>query len=134
MTAAAVLIVGAALVAGAFWLVRAHRSSLTSNVETTARVRSQDIESSIADGSFPRTFSVQRGDENLVQVVDANGQVVAASRNLTGDARISYLQPGPSGLTSRTVAGIVRGDGPYRVVARRVSTPTGTYTVYAFRD
>ena len=37
ITVAAVLVVGAALVAGAFWLVRAHRDGLTSNLETAAR-------------------------------------------------------------------------------------------------
>ena len=43
ITAAAVLVVGASLVAGAFWLVRAHRDGITSNLETAARLRSQDI-------------------------------------------------------------------------------------------
>jgi signal transduction histidine kinase len=130
ITAAAVLVVGAALVAGAFWLVRAHRDALTSNLETTARLRSQDIASTIDDGNFPRVLAVPRGDENLVQVVDDNGNVVAASANIPGDARISYLVPGASGYSARTAPGIERGEGPYKIVARRVSTASGTYTVY----
>jgi signal transduction histidine kinase len=134
ITAAAVLIVGAALVAGAFWLVRAHRDGLTSNLETTARLRSQDIASTVEDGNFPRNFSVQRGDENLVQVVDETGAVVAESDNIIGNDRISHLQPDADGYSVRTVAGIEKGEGPYRVVARRVTTASGTYTVYVARS
>jgi signal transduction histidine kinase len=134
ITAAAVIVVGASLVVGAFWLVRAHRSTLTTNIETTARLRSQDIASTIDDGDFPRVLAVPRGDENLVQVVDGNGAVVAASANITGDIRISRLQPDADGYSAHTVAGIERGDGPYRVVARRVETAAGTYVVYVARS
>jgi signal transduction histidine kinase len=134
ITVAAVLIVGAALVAGAFWLVRAHRAGLTSNLETTARLRSQDIAATIHDGAFPRTLAVPRGDENLVQVVDDQGRVVSESDNIVGEERISHLQPDADGYSVRTVAGIEKGDGPYRVVARRVTTDGRTYTVYVARS
>jgi signal transduction histidine kinase len=130
ITVAAVLIVGAALVAGAFWLVRAHRDGLTANLETAARLRSQDIASTIVDGNFPSVLAVPRGDENLVQVVDANGNVVAASANIPGNERVSHLQPDADGYSVHTAAGIERGEGPYRVVARRVETASGTYIVY----
>jgi signal transduction histidine kinase len=134
ITAAAVLIVGAALVAGAFWLVRAHRDGLTTNLETTARLRSQDVASAVSDGNFTRTFSVPRGDENLVQVVDARGDVVAESDNIVGDERISHLQPDADGYRVRTVAGVEKGEGPYRVIARRVPTADDTYVVYVARS
>jgi len=134
ITAAAVLVVGAALVVGAYWLVNAHRDSLTTTFETTERLRSQDIASTIRDGNFPSKLAVPRGDENLVQVVDQHGNVVAASTNIPGDARISTLQPDADGYSVRTVAGIERGEGPYRVVARRVRTPGGTYVIYVARS
>ena len=75
ITAAAVIVVGAALVVGSFWLVHAHRSTLTKNLETTARLRSQDIAAAVDDGDFRNPLAVPRGDENLVQVVDGNGVV-----------------------------------------------------------
>jgi signal transduction histidine kinase len=134
ITAAAVLVVGAALVAGAFWLVRAHRAGLTTNLETAARLRSQDIASIVDGGDFPKALAVPRGDENLVQVVDADGTVVAASKNILGAPPISRLQPDADGYSVRTVAGIERGEGPYRVVARRVRTPGGAYVVYVARS
>jgi len=134
ITAAAVLVVGAALVVGSFWLVRAQRDALTADIETAARLRSLDIASTVADGNFPQKLAVPRGDENLVQVVDENGQVVAASVNIPGAARISYVQPGATGYSVRTVAGIEKGEGPYRVVARRVGTVNGSYVVYVARS
>jgi signal transduction histidine kinase len=130
ITAAAVLVVGASLVAGAFWLVRAHRDGITSNLETAARLRSQDIAGTIADGTVPRVLAGPRGDENLVQVVDNNGAVVASSKNLLNEPRISTLNPDADGYSARTVSGIEKGEGPYRVVARRVQTANGTYVVY----
>jgi signal transduction histidine kinase len=130
ITAAAVIIVGAALVAGAFWLVRAHRNALTANLETTARLRSQDIASVISDGVFQHVLAVPRGDENLVQVVDSEGTVVAASRNILGEPRISTLGPTNDGYSIRTISGIERDEGPYRVVAHRVKATNGTYVVY----
>jgi len=130
ITVAAVLIVGTALVAGAFWLVRAHRDGITSNLETAARLRSQDIAGTIADGAFPHVLAGPRGDENLVQVIDANGNVVASSKNLVNEPRISRLDPGADGFAAHTVSGIEKGEGPYRVVARRVKTASGTYVVY----
>jgi signal transduction histidine kinase len=133
ITAAAVLIVGAALVAGSFWLVRAHRAGLTSNLETTARLRSQDVASTVEDGAFPTVLGGPRGDENLVQVVDANGNVVASTKNVLNESRISELQPDADGYSAHTVAGIEKGEGPYRVVARRVHTANGTYVVYVAR-
>jgi signal transduction histidine kinase len=134
ITVAAVVVVGAALVVGAFWLVRAQRDSLTQNIETAARLRSQDIASTIDDGSFPRVLAAPRGDENIVQVVDGDGTVVGASANIAGDERISTSLPHADGYSVRTVSGIERGEGPYRVVARRVATASGTYLVYVARS
>ncbi len=134
ITAAAVLVVGVALVGGAFWLVRAHREGLITNIDSAARLRSQDIAAAIDDGNIPQRLAAPRGDEYLVQVVDGNGTVVAASVNIPGDARISTLEPGADGYSARTVAGIERGEGPYHVVARRVQTPGGTYVVYVARS
>jgi signal transduction histidine kinase len=132
ITAAAVIIVGAALVAGAFWLVRAHRDTLTANFETTERLRSQDIASTIADGNFPEVLAAPKGDENLVQVVDPQGDVVASSKNIAGEGRVSGLVPDADGYSVRTVRAF-EGER-YRIVARRVHTKAGTYVVYVARS
>jgi signal transduction histidine kinase len=130
ITLASVLVVGIVLAAGGIWLVNAQRHSLTENVETAARLRSRDIAATIADGTFPEVLAVPSGDDNLVQVVDGHGTVVAASRNLRGKPRISALDPGPHGTSARNEVEVAQGDGPFRVVARRVPTASGAYTVY----
>jgi signal transduction histidine kinase len=130
VTLAAVVVVGVCLAAGGAWLVKAHRASLTQNVETAARLRSRDIAATVTDGGFPKVLSVPRGDENLVQVVDENGRVVAASANIQGEARISTLRPDADGYSVRSEDHLAPDEGPYRVVARRVTTKSGIFTVY----
>jgi signal transduction histidine kinase len=130
ITAAAVLVVGIAFAVGGAWLVSAHRDSLTQNVETAARLRSRDIAATIDDGEFPDTLAVPRGDENLVQVVDGNGRVAAASANLQGEPRIGTVEPEVGHYATWSVDQLADGDGPFRVVARQVTTKTGTFTVY----
>jgi signal transduction histidine kinase len=130
ITLAAVLVVGIALAVGGAWLVSAQRSSLTESVETAADLRARDIALTVADGDFPHVLAVPHGDENLVQVVDSSGRVVAASANIRGEPRISTLSPGAVGHSARSEVDLVQGDGPFRVVARRVRTRSGEYTVY----
>jgi signal transduction histidine kinase len=130
ITLAAVLVVGLALAAGAVWLVGAQRDALTDNVETAARLRSRDIATTIADGNFPSTLAVPRGDENLVQVVDASGRVVAESANIEGEPRFSHLRPHEDGYAAHSVSQLAAGEGSFRVVARRVSTQSGDFVVY----
>jgi signal transduction histidine kinase len=132
ITAAAVIIVGVALVAGAFWLVRAHRDALTADFESTERLRTQDIASTISDGNFSSTIAAPHGDENLVQVVDQGGNLVAWSKNIAGVPRFSELIPDADGYSVRTIKAF-EGER-YRVVARRVDTKTGTYVVYVARS
>jgi signal transduction histidine kinase len=131
VTIAAVAVVGAALAAGGTLLVRAHNQSLTTNVEHAALLRSRDIAAEVARGSVtPASLALPIGDESLVQVVDANGMVAAASPNIAGEARISTLDPGAGGYAARTVRRLPIGDARFRVVARRVVTDRGTFTVY----
>jgi signal transduction histidine kinase len=130
VTLAAVIVVALALAAGGTWVVNAHRVSLVDNIETAARLRAGDIATTITDGTLASSLAVRPGEEDVVQVVDERGMVVAASANIEGEPRISSLAPGPSGTASQTVGHLPVGDASFRVVARRVVTPTGTYTVY----
>ena len=69
-----------------------------------------------------------------MQVVDADGTIVAASDNIGSGERISDLTPGVDGYRVRTVAGLAGDKGPYRVIARRVPAANGTYVVYVARS
>ena len=130
VTAAAVVIVALTLALSGAWLVRTHRNALTHDIEVTARQRARDIASSIVGGQLTNSPAEPHNDTNLVQVVDANGHIVAASANVRPGFRISRVEPGAGGFAARTVDHLPGDDEPYRVVARRVTTPSATYTVY----
>src|SRR4051812_11056991 len=93
ITAAALVVVGVALLIGGVLLIRAQRASLTHNVASAVSLRAHDITSGISHAAIPRLLAVPRGEDNLVQVVDGQGHVVASSKNLAGDRRISNMTP-----------------------------------------
>jgi signal transduction histidine kinase len=129
ITLVAVVVVAFALTGGAVWLVTAQRSALNDSIDTNARLRARDIAATVSEGDIPDVLAVPRGDENLVQVIDANGAVVSSSENIRGAPRFSTLQPDTNG-TAEQDAPLPVGDGPFRVIARRVTAPNGTYLVY----
>src|SRR5215510_7173310 len=104
-----------ALALAGLGLVRAHRDALTHDVEATARQRAQDIASDVADGQFAQTLAAPHGDEKFAQVVDAQGDVVAASSNVGFGFRISQLVPRAGGWVARTVDHLPAGEAPFRV-------------------
>lgn len=130
VTLAAVIVVAVALAVGGAWVVNAHRVSLIDNIETAARLRARDVAATIAAGVPALPLAVTPGDESVVQVVDARGAVVTASTNVVGEPRITTLEPGPTGYAVRTLRRLPVGDSSFRVVARRVTTRTGSYIVY----
>ena len=133
ITVAAVLVVGIALAASGVWLVITHRDGLLKDAETAARLRERDIESAISDGVVTKTIAAPHGDESIVQVVDADGNVVAASSNVVGVARLSTLEPARGEFRYQTIPPPF-GHAKLRVVAREVSTASGTYVVYVARS
>src|SRR3954470_17563660 len=129
ITLASLLVVGAALVGGGILLVRAQRASLTHNVRSAVQLRARDITAGISTGDIPRLLAVPGGEDNLVQVVDSTGRVVASSRNLAGDPRVSKLAPDRDGYTVNALD-IDEGDGPWRLEVRHVLNNGRDYTVY----
>ncbi len=57
ITAAALLVVGVALLVGGVLLIRARRSSLSHNVSSAVSLRARDIASGISHGTIPRDTS-----------------------------------------------------------------------------
>src|SRR4051795_3131158 len=119
ITLASLLVVGTALIGGGVLLVRAQRASLIHNVGSAVQLRARDITTAISKGDIPRLLAVPRGEDNLVQVVDDQGRVVASSRNLAGDPRISTRAPDRHAYTVDSLD-IDEGDGPWRLEVRHV--------------
>jgi signal transduction histidine kinase len=129
-TAAAVLIVGIALFVGAVAMVMTLRSSLKRDVEAAAQLRASDVVTAIEGGTDASNLALGDGDDSFVQVVDGNGEVIAASPSLNGLPPVARLSPGGS----REVKGLpTEEDDPFMVVAGAAEAGDETLTVIVGR-
>jgi len=83
-TLAAVAVVALAIGAGAVLLLGALRTALVDDVEQSAERRAAEVLAALADGDDGQALSVSDDDEELVQIVAADGEVLAASSNVRG--------------------------------------------------
>jgi signal transduction histidine kinase len=115
LTITAVLVVGAALVAGAFVLVSLLSSALTEQVCTGARERAREVAFQVsAESGWMVTLGTS---EELVQVVDATGEVIGASEGLHSHPPIAA--PGADCVTIEPPG----QDDDYIVVDQPVAEP-----------
>jgi signal transduction histidine kinase len=128
-TAAAVLVVGIALVVAAVAMVGFVERSLRADVRTTALNRAESIASSLAVSPPPEVIEVGDPEEEFVQVIDADGSVVAASTNLAGAGVAADPSPGEE----VTVERVPFESGPFLAVARSATTSDGSVTVVVGR-
>lgn len=96
----AVLVVSVALVISGGLLISALRSQLASAVRESARLRAGDVAAALNSGTPPGSLSVS-DDEDLIQVVAADGSVVASSRNVKGRPPVADLAPGQAKSVNR---------------------------------
>jgi signal transduction histidine kinase len=131
-TAAACVVVAGALVIGMVVLLAVLQRTLLDNVDDAARVRAQDIAMLVAAGDLPSNLAVHGDEDAFVQVVDANGKVLAASSNLDGIGPIASFRPERDQPVIHTTPIPVtdEGDDDFRVVAAPAQTAEGPLTVY----
>lgn len=116
LVAAGVVLI--ALGAGSVGLVWLVRDRLIDADRSATALRANDVSALARSNDLPRRLSFP-GDENgATQVLDATGKVIAASRNVEGDAALSALRPTAGATKSeiRTVEAI-GDDQRYVVVA-----------------
>jgi len=122
-TLIAVLVVGVSLGVAMVALVVTARTSLETQITNTVETRAQDIALLVSAGPVPHPIP-GRGEDLLVQVIDDNGEVVASSASIDGQAPLNdiMLAPGQSrtlqvgALTEfeeEVVPGNAEGDSPY---------------------
>lgn len=136
-TAAAVVVVGVALVLAAVTMVALQRRSLRDQVEQSADLRAgalaEQLRSSAPADLAP--FGDPEGDEEFVQILDASGTVVQASPNVAGRRVVVRLDPeetriiGPRSPPDREPL-----DEPFLVVAASSSGPDGRLTIIVGRS
>ena len=123
-TAAATAVVAVALVVAGVTALGLLNRSMTNAIDASLTARVNDLNALILDGSVPTLLTAPGDDEALVQIVDGDGTVLAASPNIDGEGP----QPGLQTVTSRALP---IGEGRFRLIARSVPAHGRTFTVYA---
>ncbi|MEO7295536.1 MAG: ATP-binding protein [Candidatus Limnocylindria bacterium] len=112
LTVLAVALVGVALLAGAIALVAIMRATLIESVVADGRLRGSDVAAELEGGTRPGDLILPTSDDLLIQVLDANGRVLAAGAEAPGTAIAPDL--GSGALTTVNIPG---DDDPFLVVA-----------------
>ncbi len=84
-TLASTLVVAVALTVAGLTLVQVLRASQIHSIDSTLELRATDIESLIASNGGVASLSVEDDEDGFVQILDASGDVLAASRNIEGE-------------------------------------------------
>jgi signal transduction histidine kinase/uncharacterized glyoxalase superfamily protein PhnB len=132
ITAGATIVVGLVLVATATWSVSTQRRALTDVIDDRVQQQADDITALVSAGTIEEPLAREYDDDGLAQLVAGNGEVVAASPNVAGDAAVA--EPPPQGDRQRvsTVDDLPLGDrgAEFRLLSRRVAGPDDTYVLY----
>lgn len=127
-TLAAVVVALLALVIAAAVLVNVLTSTLTEEIQDAARAEATELARALETGAALPDRMAAGSDEQLVQVLDPAGGVVAASRNMTGRPAVVRLAPGESARVSTPI-----DDDTFIAVAVGATTPDGSRTVIVAR-
>ena len=129
-TAAAVVVVGVALVIGAVMMTGVLRRSLERDVRTAAELRARDVVAVLESSGRPGSLAVEDREDALIQVLDPAGKVMASSPNAAGQPAVADLDPGDWVKVSSTPI----EDAPFVVVAERAASEFGDFTVLVARS
>jgi signal transduction histidine kinase len=126
---ACVAVMAVVLAVAAFLFVWLHLRSEIDSADAAALTRAQAVAVQLAASEEPILDT--GATATLVQVLTAQGQVLASSVDITGQPAISPLRPA-SGVIRREERHLPRyGDAPLRIVALRVHTPAGDRIILA---
>ncbi|WP_406047246.1 ATP-binding protein [Kribbella sp. NBC_00889] len=133
-TAAAVIVVAVAMALGAAVLLLLLQRALITSVSDAADGRVAEVASQVGEEGVS-TLSADLAESTrasqLIQVLDASGQVVAASSARADNTALTGLRPGP-GVIERAEVGempLIDDDHDYLIVARGAEYGGQTYTV-----
>jgi signal transduction histidine kinase len=125
----AVVFTLALAVASTFLLTR-QRVALTDDIETTMRLRAEDLAAALEGGSLPSSIAIPFEDAAFVQIIDSSGTVVRSSPNIEGEPAVATFVPDRSRIAARTLHDLPIGDDPFRVVAKTAGPDGTSFTLY----
>lgn len=129
-TVAATLAVAVFLGVAALVFAVAQRQQLQSSITAAARDQSADIAAQVAQDGAGAGLATGAGDQSLVQIVDADGNVLAASPSVEGEPPVVDARPEPGVTSTVRSRALPIGEGEeFVVVARGVSGPDGPVVV-----
>ncbi|MET9404372.1 ATP-binding protein [Streptomyces sp. NPDC002935] len=130
-TLGATAVVALALTAASFALLGTLHANLQRSAKEAATEQADTVGRLAAQGRLPDLLPVAPGAD-FIQVVDADGRVVAASQNLTGRPPIGHLRPDEGALRATWSGEPFHDEHRQRIVAVTATTPgSSTVTVYA---
>ena len=128
-TLGAVAVVGLTLLLGSIALVSGLRETLVGDRREVAESRADEVSSSIHVTSKILPLVVIDDEDELIQVVDADGVVIGSSANVAGRPPVAQLQPGES-----AEAHVANFEGvDFVAVAAAAAGPGGPLTVIVAR-
>jgi signal transduction histidine kinase len=115
-TLLAALVVAVALAAGAVILLLSLQNSLVRSGDATAVAKARDLAAMVDSGPVPSTVTAP-GEDDVVQIVDSAGRVVAASDNARGWPPIASFRPDGDAAVVHTAYDVADGSDleDYRV-------------------
>ena len=129
-TVAATLAVAVFLAVAALVFAFAQRQQLEGSITEAARDQASDIAAQVAQDGAGAGLATGAGDQSLVQIVDAAGNVLAASPSVQGEPAVVDARPGPGATRTVRSRALPIGEGEeFVVVARGVPGPDGPVVV-----
>ena len=128
LTAVAVLVLAVVLVVAGVVLVGVQRRQLEDRVDDRLRARADEVQVLLDQGfTPPLVIDEDEQEDRAAQVVTREGQIVAATVNVSTADPIADMPAGGDDERFRTVDKLVIDDDPFRVLSRRTDFgPTGS--------
>jgi signal transduction histidine kinase len=113
------------LVVGGLLLGQALRGALIGQIRHATVQRAHDLAALVEQGTVPDPIEVTGDDEALVQVVDAEGRVIAASANVRDHPALSLPLPDVGRTTVTQVASLPVDDDPAGFLVATTTVDSG---------
>ncbi len=129
---AATGIVFLATAMGSGGLVMSQQNMLIRSLDSSGQLRINDIQSSLADRALPREITIVGDDSGFVQLLDSQGSIISATKNIAGEA--AFILPPIFDSTRARVVTENRVIGAFdnvsfRIIAKQISVNSKSYSV-----